>query len=523
MIGFAQPAWLLGLLLAPLIWYLHRSGPVLRRVPVPSLELWREAAASAATAGQRKRADPVWWRRAAIAVLLSLALAGPQWSEPAPPVTVWLDDSLSMRTVEAEGTRLEQGIALAQSALREASVRDVVVRRLSEPATALRGFAPTPAGAGQAVAEAREPRLPPPQALDPSRTHWLVTDGADADVNAWAVAAPIAQRLQAGRAAGNAGITRVSARRQLDDDDAFAVQVRVLNGGSAPATRTLQLLADGRQLDARTIELEAGAAVTFDFVTTVAGSSITAQLSPGDALARDDALSLDPSALVRLAVRLDTRCAEPVRRAVQAHPALRVADSDEAQLAIDCGAAQGASDTPRIVLASGTTADLEAESMLWSASARSLQQRLAGQLPTRARGSLAAPADRDLVLLASGVTPLLIQRDGSPRVVESALDVEAPGFAQSPGLPLLIAALADITLDDTLLGQTVSTDRGDDASRVMPLELTPLPSVAAPAPEAAPLNLRPLLLLALALLAWDLWALARRFLRDRVVVPETRA
>ena len=254
-----------------------------------------------------------------------------------------------------------------------------------------------------------------------------------------------------------------------------------------------------------------------------AGTSVTAQLSPGDALAEDDALSVDPSVLARLAVRLDTRCGEAVRRAVQTHPALRMANDGTAQLAIDCSAAPGSMDIPRIVLASGATTDLDPATLLWSGSARSLQRRLAGQLPTRARGSLVAPADRDVVLLASGVTPLLILRDGSPRVVESALDVEAPGFAQGAGLPLLLAGLADIALDSALLGQTVSTDRGEDASRVMPLDVAPLPSIAAPAPVAAPLDLRPLLLLALALLGWDLWALERRLVRDRAVVPEARA
>ena len=93
-------------------------------------------------------------------------------------------------------------------------MRDVVVRRLSEPAKALDNLAAEPATTKGAVAESGEPRLPPPQALDPSRAHWLVTDGADADVNAWAVTAPIARRLQVGRAADNVGITRVSARRR---------------------------------------------------------------------------------------------------------------------------------------------------------------------------------------------------------------------------------------------------------------------------------------------------------------------
>ena len=76
-ISFATPAWLLGLLLVPVIWYLHRSGPVLRIHPVESLDPWRDSSASANRAGERRRPDPAWIRRAAIAALLSLALAGP--------------------------------------------------------------------------------------------------------------------------------------------------------------------------------------------------------------------------------------------------------------------------------------------------------------------------------------------------------------------------------------------------------------------------------------------------------------
>jgi hypothetical protein len=36
LLSFATPLWLLGVLLVPLIWWLHRSGPRLRGVPVSS-------------------------------------------------------------------------------------------------------------------------------------------------------------------------------------------------------------------------------------------------------------------------------------------------------------------------------------------------------------------------------------------------------------------------------------------------------------------------------------------------------
>jgi hypothetical protein len=100
------------------------------------------------------------------------------------------------------------------------------------------------------------------------------------------------------------------------------------------------------------------------------------------------------------------------------------------------------------------------------------------------------------------------------------LDIEAPGFATGPGLPLLVAALADVALGEPLLGRTASADRGDDSSRVVPLAVTAPLAQIAPAPVVAPLTILPLLLLALALLAWDTAALARQLARSRAMLRE---
>ena len=131
--NFATPAWLFGLLLVPVIWYLHRTGPILRRHPVASLDLWRDARLDAMQAGERRRADPAWIRRAIIAALLSLALAGPTLPRGGERVTLWVDDSLSMQTVQSGRTRLERGLDLAATALRASGVRDIETRVLSSP------------------------------------------------------------------------------------------------------------------------------------------------------------------------------------------------------------------------------------------------------------------------------------------------------------------------------------------------------------------------------------------------------
>ena len=109
---FATPAWLFGLLLVPVIWYLHRTGPILRRHPVASLDLWRDAQLEAMQAGRRRRADPAWIRRAIIAASLSLALAGPTLPRGGERVTLWVDDSLSMQTVNRAGRGWSAGSIL---------------------------------------------------------------------------------------------------------------------------------------------------------------------------------------------------------------------------------------------------------------------------------------------------------------------------------------------------------------------------------------------------------------------------
>lgn len=524
MIAFASPAWLLGLLLAPLIWYVHRSGPLLRRVPVANLDLWRDAAASAATAGQRKQADPAWRRRAAIAVLLSVALAGPQWTRPAPRVTVWIDDSLSMRATDATGTRLERGIVQAQRALRNAAASEVSVRSLGDPTRQYRGLGDATLAALLEQPVIREPRLPPPEALDASRSHWLVTDGADAAVNAWAAAASIDRVLQIDGPMRNAGITRLSVRPQPADPAVFAIQVQVLNGGNAREARTVELRAGTLPLGARTVEVDAGMAAALDFTVPATGPRIGAHLVPRDALPDDDTLDVDAASLAPLPVAVDPDCPDSVGRAVRAHPGLRVADDDPAQLLFECGGVTVSdSPAPRVRLGRGAPTSIDDAELLWSPAADALRRRIDGRLPPSARGALESPRAADVVLLAAGTAPLIVVRGDSPRVVECALDLDAAGFVAGPGSPLLLAGLAEIALDATLLGRIASADRGSDASRVVPLATVAAAKPTSTTDVATRITLLPLLLLVLALLAFDVVTQARRITRDLAASRSSRA
>jgi len=185
LLTLTAPLWLLGLALLPAIRWLHRGGPHRRALSVSHLGLWRGAAATGAATGERRPPDPAWRRRALLAALFVLALAGPQWSEQGVRITLWIDDSLSMLTREPQGTRLVQGWRLARSLLAEVPNADVEVRTLGDPWHSYGAPSDAAVAATIAAAGRREPGAPPAALLSARDQHWLITDGADVSLFDW--------------------------------------------------------------------------------------------------------------------------------------------------------------------------------------------------------------------------------------------------------------------------------------------------------------------------------------------------
>jgi hypothetical protein len=516
MLTLASPAWLLGLLLVPAIRYLHRSGPILRRQPVASLDLWHDERALAARAGKLRPPDFAWLRRAAILTLLCLALAGPQWLRPAERVTLWIDDSLSMQTVEQGVTRLDRGLQLAQAALREAAVRDVLVRPLSQPARSFSSLDAATVASLRSGSGTAEPHLPTPATLAPSRSHWLVTDGADEALNAWLGDSAVDRVIQVAATAANVGITRVAVRAQPGRSSPGELQILLRNGGTVAETRTVVVEAGSATLASMPVAIAAGAAMTLTQAVPLPVPRVTVRLVPADALPLDDRAILDVTGLDPLAVHVDTSCPREVTRAVSTHPALTLARGMDAGLVIDCGAGwRRELHTPRIVLHEGPHQPLDAGAIAWSKALPGAPQRIVN-FPPRVRGRLDAPRASDEVLLAAGGVPLIVRRGEPPYVVETSLDLGATELSGTETVPLLVAWLADAALDAALLDRIAALDRGATASMIAArgkLAARPRPTRATPL--AAESFVLPLLLLAAILLAWDTLALLRQWLHAR--------
>jgi len=520
LLSFATPAWLLGLLLVPVIRWLHRGGAQLRSVPVASLALWRKAATAGPSAGERRPPDPAWRRRALAAALLSVALAGPRSAAPVERLTVWVDDSLSMLTRESGASRLETGLAEIAAELAARPGVEVEVRTLGNPWQRLDGLSPGAIAALVQAAGQREPAAPPAGLLRADRRHWLLTDGADAEFLDAASGIGFSKVFRVGAVTRNAGLVRLSARRSLADRDRLDLELQVSNGGDAAEERVAVLATDSGEMMRASLTLEPGASTTVSAVAPMS-AVVQARLEPGDALADDDTLGLDAHALLARRVAADPACPAAILAALRTHPALTITEAPaEADLAVECGGTAGSpppTTTPRLRFVRDRLPEPVDARLTWSSSVTEAQRGSLDSLKLRTGGQLAPPVRGDVLLLASGSVPLIVERrkDGA-RLIETAIEAEGVE-PDRPVAPLLVALLVDRALDTSLLDAVAVNARSERAIAVVPREdAMPTATGATGTARQSRPWMRPLIVAAALVLLWELAALLRRWRRERI-------
>ena len=517
MLTFATPLWLAGLALLPAIRWLHRGGPHRREVQVSRLALWRDAEASRPAAGERRPPDRAWRRRALLAAVLLIALSGPQLSDPRVRVTLWIDDSLSMLTREAQTTRLVEGLARVRSLLAELPLADVEVRTLADPWRGLGGLNDATIATVLAGAGRKEPAPPPPALLRRDSQQWLLTDGADATLVAWPGARRPDRVVQVAGVTRNVGLERLSARRRADDPEIFDLSLRVTNGGTADEDRTVVFTAGAVELArVAVVRLRAGASQQVE-VSIPASAEVRAALQPADALPDDDQIALDLAPLRRRRVAVDASCPKALAAAVGAHPALafaRAAAAD-AEATLDCGASGAPAALPTIRVLADRAASRPRGPLRWSSAVPQSRRSEfdTDRMPVAARLQV-RPADA--VLLAIGDEPVIVRRVGETPRLETAFDFAAMAASRGPELPLLVNWLFETLLDRNLLDEIAFVDRGPRSVLVAPLPIVAAPAVPAVVVPRSPSDeARLVLLIALLVLLWEAVALARQGLRLR--------
>ena len=533
MLSLAAPLWLLGLALLPVIRWLHRGGRHRRALPVSHIGLWQGAAAHSPAAGEKQPPDPAWRRRALLAALLFLALAEPRLPPPQQAVTLWVDDSLSMLTREAQGTRLALAMAQAGALLAELPRADVEVRALSDPWQRLAGPG-LPGDEALAALAVRmsttahaEPAAPPAALLHAQRQHWLLTDGAHAALQQWPDGRRADRVVRVGSVTRNVGLAQMSARRSLDAPGRIDLLIKLSNGGNAVETREL-VIASGAAEPARSSHRLAPGAAALVKVQVAAADRVRATLEAADTLAADDELVLDLIPLRPRRVAVDATCPAALRAAVASHPALMQAGPDAGEVAavLDCGNLGATGNVPTLRVRDGDVPRRPPGAAQWSAAlAESQRVRLdPGRLPLIAT---LTPRSGDMVLLAAGDEPALVSRAGATPLIETSLDFDALAALRGAETPLLVNVMFEHLLGGRLLGGAVTAGRGTAASLVVPAAPSGLAAATtasasqvaqAPARAQADLRLqgegtRAVLWVALLALLWELAALARQWVR----------
>jgi hypothetical protein len=518
LLTLVTPLWLAGLALLPVIRWLHRGGRQRRAVPVSHLGLWRGSAASSPAVGERRPPDPAWRRRALLAALLFVALSEPRLPSQRIGITLWVDDSLSTLTREAtgtRGTRLGEGVAQARALLAELPHADIEVRTLSDPWLSLGTLTDATVVTIASGAGRKAPAVPPAALLRTDNLHWMVTDGANAKLFEWPGKRRPDRIVQVGSVTRNAGLERLSARRNLNDPEKIDLLLKITNGGTAAETRMVVFATAAGEITRSNHSLEAGTSVLVN-ASIPSSAGVRATLQPGDALAEDDEISLDLTPLRRHRVAIDSKCPAAVVAAVAAHPALAVVQENatDVRAALDCGARGAVSDVATIRLLADRIPVRPRGSVQWSSSVAASQRIRLDTERLQIAARLQAQSG-DVTLLAVGEEPVIVSRAGASKLIEASLDFGSAQIARGAEIPLLMNFMFERLLGNRLLDEIVMMDRGAGASRVVPS-----PGVGAKVEAPAPGNtrflrdgLRPFLVAALFVMLWEIVALGREWYR----------
>jgi hypothetical protein len=163
----------------------------------------------------------------------------------------------------------------------------------------------------------------------------------------------------------------------------------------------------------------------------------------------------------------------------------------------------------------GSVNTFDRATLSWPSAGAGTVPALPIEFARHTRGRLEPPGLHDVVLLESGNTPLIGLRSGPPRVVETSLDFSSQVAGTDAAVPLAIGFMADVALDRRLLDRSVQAGRGSAASSAEPIAQLHASGAERPLPRSRDDTIeRPLLWLAMLLLAWDVVLLSRRLLRE---------
>jgi len=362
-VTFLLPLGLLGLLVVPLVGLLHLIRERRRRLRVPSLELWRPAAAPLQRRPRRLPLTLLLLLHLLVAALLGLSLGRPALPRTpfAPRSTVLVVDT-STSMAARDGGRASGATRL--DAAKEAA-RQILESTRDGDTVALVTLGATPRFEGSGGPEAVSTLAGALAALRPA--------GPDGDLQAALSLATAAAAERegapaprivvltdsafAGRAPSSAPITmtgELTWRTFGDTADnvaivAFAarplrsggqqIYARVANLGARPASRRLAVVLDGATVAQETVRLEAGAEAEWSWPVGAGARVAEARLEGVDVAPVDDRVAAVLAGGAAMRVELVSAAPTTLERALRAQPRLEVTLQTPEQYRHDPGAA----------------------------------------------------------------------------------------------------------------------------------------------------------------------------------------
>lgn len=461
---FASPFWLLGLAVVPLIRWLHRWRAPLSHSPVSALFLWKATASESMGSESRRTPDPAWRRRALIAFFLVVALANPFLPKDETTITVWVDDTFSMRTIENSQTRLAAGLSELRAALK--SPGTTTLRSFRNPAKSVSAIDSRAFDETFWLDEVPLPAKPPPPALmSADAAHWLITDGTS--TWEWAGKAPISRIVNMGRDTENAGIVRLAARRSLESPSAIDVLIVVVNAGDDGTERELLLSAGTEVHNVGVFRLSPGAIAVAHATLVGESDELVATLVPADALVADDTLRMSMRAFEKIPVLVDAGCPSALQRAVDSHDALQRAGSN-ADMQLICSDAGALA--PHSIRFLRDTPEPLSQEPTWLPVAGDLQNVAVPAAWIRASRWPGSTDGRERVLVA-GDDALVVRDSLTPGSVETVIDMSHTEFVDQPEYAAFVAGLIDLAMGRSLLDPIAIAARDPLDSSVVPRRL----------------------------------------------------
>jgi len=528
---WSSPLWLLALAVLPLIWWLHRFQAQSTAIPVSSLLYWKSSEADAKALKRGAKTDPLWLLRALIASLLIFSAAEPLWVENAQRnIQVWFDDSFSMQTMENDTDRTELALDELLTRLKSLEAVQAKIYSLSDPV-----YTPLLLETGSEALwknklnswvkiRSTEMFVPLASQLPTEGEHWLVTDGADQELNDWLTTSPIHQLVQVGQATGNSAITLLSIRPGLKESRIWNGLIQLNHYGLKPVERTLELISGNHRLNQWTVTLKPEQIRYIDFDVDLGALPEEQQLivrfiNP-DALPQDDQLGLLP--IIQVPTRIQGSCPQPLIAAINTHPFLNtgIPGSSKAELNIICGDEVSNQQGKVLRFHQSSQPEKVDSAAVWLESAGELenlflQQGWLGYIEKNHKPINSYP------VLVADKTSLITLTESPQRTLDCYLDMNWPDFIHRPEYPVLVAGLIDRVLGNAILDNILTAERVASESRIKPLPIKqPVSIDSVGRSQSIAFDFTPyLIIVAIILLLVDGWLSRKKHLQPGKIVP----